>query len=404
MAVSALDSGVFRNLSGTKEMRDVFSDKSYVKCLVEVEAALARAQSKTGVIHTGYGWRAAHECTVLRHSRFRKALAGHRPRRVPGAAAGRAARGRDAPPEVAKYIHWGATTQDIMDNATMIQMRRGARHRQARARRPARRPGREEPRYPHGRPHAPAARPALPCTFGYKCAVYLSAVLRHAERLRELEPRCQLGGAAELGLHDPAITWHAARDTVAKVLGFLALLGEPFAPGGAGPRPPCRRSATPIASEVVLAAGPAAAGLALDAVVVDFERPWHLESVAVPEAFVALRHANFVLAGLVVHTGAMLHNLAASRGLIVAEAVMMALARHVGRQPAHDLVYDACRESIESGGLLLDVLRTRPEVVVSIADVELVALCDPRNYFGASQLMVDHVVKVASMSLGRQSQ
>ncbi|KAI1635472.1 adenylosuccinate lyase [Biscogniauxia mediterranea] len=456
MAVSALDSGVFRNLFGTQEMRDVFSDKNYVKCLVEVEAALARAQSKTGVIPDTVGEQltTALSSVTLDFEKLSRDtdIVGYPV--LPLVEQLVAA----TPPDVAKYIHWGATTQDIMDNATMIQVRRGLQivkreiHALAGLLTGLAEKHRDTPMA--GRTHL---QHALPCTFGYKCAVYLSAVLRHAARLRELEPRCllvQFGGAAgtlaslgtgtdgvrvraalaaELGLHDPPITWHAARDTVAEVLGFLALVGaslgkvaydvivmsssefgevaEPFAPHrGASSTMPQKRN--PISSEVVLAAARLLRGhaaLGLDAVVVDFERasgPWHLEWVAVPEAFVlaagALHQTNFVLAGLVVNTGAMLENLGSSRGLIVGEAVMMALARHIGRQPAHDVVYEACRESIETGKLLLDVLRARPEVVGNIGDAELVALCDPRNYFGSSRLMVDNVVKVASMSFGQQ--
>lgn len=168
---------------------------------------------------------------------------------------------------------------------------------------------------------------------------------------------------------------------------------------------PIIQKRNPISSEVILAASKllrANAGLGLDAMVVDFERasgPWHLEWVAIPEAFVlasgALHQTNFALGGLVVHTGAMAANLCSTRGLIVGEAVMMGLAPFVGRQPAHDLVYESCRESIESRRPLLDVLRERPQVTDQVPEEKLAALCNPTNYFGSSQLMVDHMVHVA---------
>lgn len=153
-------------------------------------------------------------------------------------------------PDAAKYIHWGATTQDIMDDASVLQMKRGLiiieryidelililkrlsiTHRDTMM---------------AGRTHL---QHALPCTFGYKCAVYLSAVLRHHDRLKDIQARCllvQFGGAAgtlaslgtddtglrvraelakELEVQDPSITWHVARDNVAEVLNFLALVG-----------------------------------------------------------------------------------------------------------------------------------------------------------------------------------
>jgi 3-carboxy-cis,cis-muconate cycloisomerase len=355
------------------------------------------------------------------------------------------------PEEMAKYIHWGATTQDIMDNASVLQIRAGLKvvrlqieelictleflsekHR-------------DTPMA--GRTHL---QHALPCTFGYKCAVYLSAILRHADRLADIERRCllvQFGGAAgtlaslgpgdagvrvraalatELGLANPPITWHVVRDNMAEILGFLALVGgslgkvaldvivmssnevgevaEPFVlHRGASSTMPQKRN--PISSEVVLAAARllrAHAGLGLDAMVADLERasgPWHLEWVAVPEAFVlavgALHQTNFALGGLVVNADAMMDNLCSTRGLIVGEAVMMGLAPFIGRQPAHDVVYEACKESIEQRKPLLDVLKTRPSVMEKIGEEKLAALCDPTNYFGSSQLMADTMVDIS---------
>ena len=288
---------------------------------------------------------------------------------------------------------------------------------------------------------------ALPVTFGFKCAVYLSSIIRHLDRLGEIEKRCllvQFGGAAgtlaslgsddtgvrvreqlarELDLGNPTITWHVARDNIAEVTNFLALVGgslgkialdlmlmssnelgevsEPFVPHrGASSTMPQKRN--PISSEVILAASKllrANAGLVLDAMITDFERasgPWHLEWVAIPEAFVvavgALHQANFALGGLVVNTDAMMRNLSSTRGLIVGEAVMMGLAPFVGRQQAHDLVYEACRESIETNEDLLTVLRLRDEIMKHVSEDELRRLCDPVNYLGASQRMVDDVL------------
>lgn len=160
----------------------------------------------------------------------------------------------------------------------------------------------------------------------------------------------------------------------------------------------------PISSEVILAASKllrANASLGLDAMVVDFERasgPWHLEWVAVPEAFVlasgALNQATFALSDLVVNVDVMRKNLLSTNGLIVGEAVMMALAPHIGRQSAHDVVYSACRESIESGRNLLDCLSSKEEVTCVFGEEKIRELCNPLNYFGSSQLMVDHMLRI----------
>lgn len=352
--------------------------------------------------------------------------------------------------EAGRYVHWGATTQDIMDLASVLQMKEGLAIVERLLRdvisslRALSERHRDTPMA--GRTHL---QHALPVTFGYKCAVWLSGFQRHLERLEQLRGRAllvQFGGAVgslaslgqddtgirvrkalagELGLTEPPITWHVARDGVAEVANFLALLGgsmgklaldiivmssnelgevsEPFVPHrGASSTMPQKRN--PISSEVILAASKilrSNAGLVLDGMVADFERasgPWHLEWVAVPESFViavgALSQTHFALSGLSVHTKQMLDNLYSTKGLIVAEAVMMGMAPHVGRQQAHDIVYEACRESIEKDQTLLECLLPREAVTSKMSKERLSALCDPVNYLGASTRMVDDVLAV----------
>ena len=352
--------------------------------------------------------------------------------------------------DAGKYVHWGATTQDIMDLASVLQMKQGLVIVERLLRdviktlRDLSEKHRDTPMA--GRTHL---QHALPVTFGYKCAVWLSGFQRHLERLEQLKSRTllvQFGGAvgslaslgpgdagirvrkalaAELDLTDPPITWHVARDGVAEVANFLALMGgsmgklaldiivmsanelsevsEPFVPHrGASSTMPQKRN--PISSEVILAASKVLrsnAGLVLDGMVADFERasgPWHLEWMAVPESFViavgALSQTHFALSGLSVHSKQMLDNLHSTKGLIVAEAVMMGMAPHVGRQQAHDIVYVACRESIEKNQTLLECLLQKEEVTSKMSAEQLSALCDPVNYLGASTRMVDDVLSV----------
>jgi len=376
----------------------------------------------------------------------------------------------------AKYIHWGATTQDIQDSATMLQIKQGLilirrqtvelvrvlehlahKHRDTYVPKNKTQPSLPPPNT-NTNPTSPMAgrthlQHALPITFGYKCAVHLSSTQRNLSRLDALLATrllVQFGGAAgtlaslssssdddddtglkvranlaaELGLQEPAITWHVARDNIAETLSVLGIIGgslgkialdlmimssnevgevsEPFVPRrGASSTMPQKRN--PISSEVVLAASKllrANAGLALDAMVSDFERasgPWHLEWVCVPESFVycsgALHQAAFALGGLVVNVSAMASNLASTRGLIAAEAVMMGLASYVGRQPAHDVVYEACRTSIETSQPLLDVLLANEVVSSKISAEELEKLCDPLSYMGYAARMVDDVLR-----------
>ena len=167
--------------------------------------------------------------------------------------------------------------------------------------------------------------------------------------------------------------------TLAKIATDVALMMqtevaeafEPFQQGrGSSSTMPQKRN--PISCELILAAAKVVrsnAGLMLDAMAADHERatgPWHLEWVAIPEAFIAasgaLRQARFMLEGLIVDPKRMRRNLDLTGGLIVAEAVMMALAEHTGRQVAHDIVYGACRAALDRGSTLIEELQRRPEV------------------------------------------
>src|SRR5499427_6489920 len=368
MPIGALNSEIFADMFGTAAMREAFGDDAFLARCVEVEAALARAQGKLGIIpaaaadaitHAANAFAAGREALDLARLKRETETVGYPILPLVRQLA-------EGAGDFGRYIHWGATTQDIMDTAVVLQIRAGVAlleadltgirsHLAELARR-----YRDTPMA--GRTHL---QHALPITFGYKAAVWLSALDRHADRLRELRPRvllAQFGGAAgtlaslgqgeeavksrtelarELTLGDPAITWHAARDGIAETIQLLALVvgslakiafdvllmsatefgeaAEPFAAGrGSSSTMPQKRN--PISCELIFAAAKILrqhAGLALDALVTDFERatgPWHLEWVALPEAFGyaagALRQARFLLGGLCVDAARMARNLA----------------------------------------------------------------------------------------------
>jgi 3-carboxy-cis,cis-muconate cycloisomerase len=158
----------------------------------------------------------------------------------------------------------------------------------------------------------------------------------------------------------------------------------------------------PISSEILLANAKAsrdAASLMLDCMVQDLERatgPWHGEWFALPQVCLltsgSLAQARFMLSGLIVDPAAMKRNLNSTRGLIVAEAVMMGLAPALGRQTAHDEVYAACRDALAGGEALLDALLKRPTIASALPREKLAALCDPANYLGTAGAMVDRVL------------
>jgi 3-carboxy-cis,cis-muconate cycloisomerase len=450
MAIGILDSAIFADMFGTSAMRAVFGDMAFLARCAEVEAALARAQARLGIIPaeaaaamTKAAVAIAEHPEVLDLARLKRETetVGYPILPLVRQMAERAG-------DAGRWLHWGATTQDIMDTAVVLQIRAGLElieddlaatrgHLADLARR-----YRDTPMA--GRTHL---QHALPVTFGYKAAVWLSALDRHADRLREIRPRvllAQFGGAAgtlaslgsgaetagsrielarELGLGDPPITWHVTRDGIAETVQFLALLAgslgkiafdvmlmsatefaegaEPFIAGrGSSSTMPQKRN--PISCELILAAAKVLrqqTGLVLDAMVADFERatgPWHVEWVVVPEAFGytagALHQSRFLLGGLIVDPARMAKNLGMTHGLIVAEAVMMGLAPHTGRNEAHDLVYDACRLAIETDRPLLDVLLETPAVASPLGPEKLRALTDPANYLGAAPAMTDNLL------------
>ena len=450
MTIGVLSSNLFGDMFGTAAMRAAFGELGFLARCAEVEAALARAQARLGIVPTeaaaaiseaAAAVAACPESLDLARLKRETETVGYPILPLVRQLAERAG-------EAGRWLHWGATTQDIMDSAAVLQIREGLGlietdltalrgHLAALARR-----WRDTPMA--GRTHL---QHALPITFGYKAAVLLAAFDRHAARLGELRPRVlqvQFGGAAgtlaslgpgeeslgsrrelarELGLAEPAITWQVARDGIAETVQFLALLGgslgkiaydvmlmaatefaeaaEPFVSGrGSSSTMPQKRN--PISCELILAAAKALrqhAGLILDAMVSDFERatgPWHVEWIALPESFGyaagALHQAEFMMGGLIVDPARMAKNLGMTHGLIVAEAVMMGLAPHTGRNEAHDLVYDACRKAIESERPLYDVLLETREVAGPLGPEALRRLTDPANYLGAAQAMVDRVL------------
>jgi 3-carboxy-cis,cis-muconate cycloisomerase len=442
-STTVLDSILFRDAFGTPRMREVFSDLSLISRYAEVEIALAKAEARCGVIPPEAALEIAKKTDVaaLDFDLLRRETENvgypilplvHQIARQCG--------------EAGRYLHWGATTQDIMDTAVVLQVRAGLQiiEEDIAALRTIladlSRRYRDTPMA--GRTHL---QQALPVTFGYKTAIWLSMFDRHAERLAQLKPRVLVGqfaGAAgtlasladkgfevqqalceELGLGVPTATWHVARDSLAEAVNFLGLvtgsLGkialdvmmmastefaevyEPFVKGrGASSTMPQKRN--PISSELMLAACKAVrqhAGLMMDAMVQDFERatgPWHAEWMAIPESFVltagALHQAKFALTGLIVDEQKMAENLDISRGLIVAEAVMMGLAPQLGRQDAHDVVYDACRLANEKGMTLADALSADKRVSERIDRAAIERLTAPRNYLGLAPQMVDRVL------------
>jgi 3-carboxy-cis,cis-muconate cycloisomerase len=177
---------------------------------------------------------------------------------------------------------------------------------------------------------------------------------------------------------------------------------EPFAEGrGSSSTMPQKRN--PISCNYILACTSMVrqnVAALLDAMVEDHERstgPWEIEWIAMPEIFClaagALNQARFLLEGLEVDPARMRANLDLTRGLIVSEAVMMGLGPYLGRQRAHDLVYDICRKTITSRDSFLDLLAADPEIARHLKRDALAKLVDPANYLGVAGAMIDRVLQ-----------
>ena len=444
MPASLIDSMVFRDIFSTEAMRSVFSDENRVQKYLDFEAALARAQARLGIIPK----EAAEE--ICRHCRLAeidfaklKAQTERIGYPVLPLVQQLVALCRDG---LGEWCHWGATTQDITDTATVMQIREalilierhldgivGALAALARKYRDTPMAGRSN------------LQQAVPITFGYKVATLLAAFERHRKRLNELRPRVligEFGGAAgtlsslggrglatqaelmkELKLTVPAIAWHTVRDTIAEVGCFLGLITgtcgkvaldvkllmqteveeiyEPFHEGrGSSSTMPQKRN--PISSVYITALTAVVrqqVAALLEAMVEDHERatgPWEIEWIVLPEIFClasgALAQTEFVLKGVQVDEKKMRANLDLTKGLIVSEAVMMGLGPYLGRQYAHDLVYDICRKVVATGRPLVELLAENAEIAKHLDRHALEKLCDPANYLGEAGAMVDRVL------------
>lgn len=444
MASTAIDSAIFRDIFSSEAMRRVFSDEHRVQCYLDIEAALARAQAELGLIPQRAADEITAKCTLssidMARLKTQTELIGYPVlpvvQQLVAACSDR----------LGEYCHWGATTQDITDTATIMQTREALvlieQDLAAIADSLADLARRHRDTPMAGRSNL---QQAVPITFGYKVATWLSAIQRHQQRLAELRPRVlvgEFGGAAgtlaslgaaglkvqeglmaELGLGQPEIAWHTARDRIAEVGCFLGLVtgtlgkiatdvkllmqtevGEVFEPyakdRGSSSTMPQKRN--PISCNYIHACMAMVRQLVaalLDAMVEDHERstgPWEIEWIAVPEIFLltagALQQARTLLAGLQVDVGRMRANLEITQGLICTEAVMMRLAPHLGRQQAHDLVYDISRQVSVSGRPLLDLLAENEEIASSLDRAALAKLLDPAEYLGLSGEMVDRVL------------
>ncbi|MGG5808119.1 class-II fumarase/aspartase family protein [Falsiroseomonas sp. CW058] len=449
MTVNPADAPVFGAVYGSDAMRAILSERASLAAMLAFEAALARAEARLGIIPAGAAAAIAAAADPDRLD-------------LPVLARATAAMGFPtvglvkqlsalAGAEAGRWTHWGATTQDVLDTALVLQLREAvallatdldrlvaALAALARAHRGT---------VMAGRTHA---QQALPITFGYKVALWLDPVLTMRERLAQLRPRLlklQFGGAVgtlaslgadgprvaaelarELDLALPAIAWHVARDSIAELGCWCGMLGgtlakpatdilllmqsevaeaaEPAAPGkGGSSTMPQKRN--PIGCEYVIAQARGAQALVpqlLNAMVHEHERgagPMQLEQLALGQVLLLTHGALATLLpiaeGLEVDAARMRRNLDDGGGLIMSEAVMMGLAPRLGRGVAHEVVHHAVQAALAGGIHLRDALARDGRVTAALDGDAIARLTDPAGYLGAAGEFCDAVLARAGL-------
>ncbi len=423
-------------LATTTALAAVFSDESVLKGMLDVEVALARVQARLGVIPAAAGdaIAAAASPQAFDVAALVEQARGQAGNLAAPFVAAFTARVRSRDPEAAKFVHWGATSQDIVDTALVGLIVRAGDPLAADHARLAASLRSLADRHAHdlmlGRT---LLQPAPPITFGLKTAGWLGGVSRSWARVEQACREAavlQFGGAsgtlaalgaqgpsiaealaAELHLPLPLAPWHAHRDRVAAVVAacgiYVGMLGkmardvsllmqgevaEAAEPGGGSSTMPQKRN--PVRCAVALAAAARMPGLvasALTILVQEHERAvghwqaeWPIVSDAVQSTGAALEAMREVAAGLTVDPMRMRANLAATRGAVLAERVMMRVGAALGRDVAHVLLHDALSRARSTGQSLGEVLRGLPEIARLLSEAELRTIDDPEQYLGAA--------------------
>jgi 3-carboxy-cis,cis-muconate cycloisomerase len=428
-------------------LEEVFSDRARLQSMLDFEAALARAEAATGVIPAAVAPAIAAKCAaeLFDGAAITRSAAQAGNLAIPLVKA-LTTLVADADADAGRYVHWGATSQDAIDTALVLQLRRAVPCIESEL---ARLADALAALAEEHRGTVVAGRTwmqqAVPTSLGVKIAGWLDAVNRHRTRFAEVRERAlvlQFGGAVgtlaalgnrgmdvaaalarELQLPPPDLPWHSHRDRLAEVattvglctgtLGKIARdislhmqteiaeIAEPTAEGrGGSSTMPHKRN--PLASAVALAAAtriPGLVGSMLSGMVQEQERGlggWHAEWETVPELMGlfggALHHLTEAVIGLEIDALRMSANLEATQGLIFAEAVQMALAGTVGRVEAQRLVEAACQRARSERKHLRDVLAAHPATAKHLPPAELARLFDPRQYLGAAPQMIDRVL------------
>ena len=428
-------------------MRTIFCDRGRLQGMLDFEAALARAEARAGLIPAEAATHIAAACSAERYdpAELAQTITAAGNSAIPLVKAlGRCVAQQNA--EAERYVHLGATSQDVMDSGLILQLRGAVDLLEQGLADLGAALAIQAERYA-GTPLTGRTwlQHATPVTLGMKLASVLGAVTRHRQRLAELKPRLlvlQFGGASgslaalgdmawpvsealanELQLNLPEQPWHTQRDRLVEFASLLGLIAgslgkfgrdvsllmqtesgelfEPAVPGkGGSSTMPHKRN--PVGAAVLISAATRAPGLVatmLAAMPQEHERSlglWHAEWETLPELCClvsgALQQALLLVPGLEVDAGRMGENLELTQGLVLAEAVSIALAQRIGRDAAHHLLEQCCRQAVQQGVHLRVVLGANAGVSAQLSAAELDRLLDPAHYLGQARRWVERAV------------
>lgn len=444
------DSLIYRNSWGAEETRALFDDEPRTRAWLEILAVLAESQAEIGLIPAAAAREVARACREipLDAAFFEEVRKGFEATNHSTLGLIKAVQ-RRCPGDSGEWVYYGATVQDLTDTWMMMTLNRvwqitegelraieGNLLKLAEAHRDTVMAGRT-----HG-------QPGLPITFGFKAAVWASEVRRHLQRLKEIKPRLEVGQLAggvgslsslgprglelqekffaRLGLRPPDITWTTARDVLVEWFNLLTLISgtadkighevynlqrpeigevsEGFLPGTVGSITMPHKRNPEIAEHLGTLARVIRhnAALIAESQVHDHERDgraWKAEWAVLAETCLAaaklLALTNAMTASLVVHPDRMLANLQATKGFVLSEAVMLALAEKVGKQSAHALVYETAMKAHETGRPLKEAILENAEIRKHLTAEQIESLFDYRRHVGLCREMVDRVTRAA---------
>ncbi|TCP23769.1 3-carboxy-cis,cis-muconate cycloisomerase [Scopulibacillus darangshiensis] len=449
MPSHVIDMVMLRNIFGTAEMRSFWSDENRLQKQLDVEAALALAEGELGLIPTDAAKVIASKAKVefLDLDEIAEEVLKVKHSLMPTVKGLQKVCG-----QAGEYVHYGVTTQDVVDTGMILQLKEShsviVNQLQSIVEELSRIARKHRGTPMAGRSHG---MQGMPTTFGFKIAVILSEVIRHLDRLREIEEKTfigVLGGAVgtyasfgslgpeverralkQLGLEAPEICWHSSRDRIAEYIGVLGMISatigkmanefynlmrteideieEPFTPGKIGSSTmPHKRN--PAALEgIVSLAKPIRYNVALilEGMIIEHERDamsWRGEWIALPETCIylsaQLASMHSVLQGLVVKPANMLRNLNIQGGVLLSERIMFALAGPLGKQTAHNVVYNLCVQAVDQNKPFREMLLENQQVCDALSQDELETLLDPSTYLGEAPMIVDRVLERAEES------